>query len=389
MNLKVHLNTSESLLENYSGNVPFAGYLKSYFKENKKHGSTDRRNISTFCYAYFRTGKAFQQLPKKEKMAAGLFLTSTEPNQLLGFLHPQWNELLPLSRNQKIDHLKNVHPGFSESTMFPNDDVISTSISKTEFILSHLQQRNVFIRARPGKEQKVNKILREHSIGFDRLNANCFSLPPGFKIEKYFTLDSEIVVQDYSSQQTGDLFSRMKMSDNPAVWDCCAASGGKSILAYDKIPKVKLTVSDIRESILVNLKKRFSIAGISNYRSLVADVQKQSVSSFEKNFDCIIADVPCSGSGTWGRSPEQLYHFDVKKIEQYAALQKRVVTNIAGALKPDGYILYITCSVYKQENEEVVKYMIEDLDLQLLEQNIIEGYDKNADTMFAALLQLN
>ena len=388
MNLNVHLDTAKHLLEKYTGSVPFANYLKAYFKQNKKHGSTDRKYISAFCYAFFRTGKAFEHLVKQQKMAAGLFLASQEENPVLHFLNPEWNNKLPLAREEKIALLKSIDPAFSEAEIFPDHESISSRISKNEFILSHLDQRNVFIRARPGKEQTVNKILKEHSIPFERFNTNCFSLPPGFKIEKYFTLDKDIVVQDYSSQQTGNMFDNISLPEFASVWDCCAGSGGKSVMAYDKLVGIKLMVSDIRESILVNLRKRFTHAGIRNYTSLVADVQKESMPAFKKKFDCIIADVPCTGSGTWGRSPEQLYFFDRKRIDQYASIQKTILKNILDALKPGGYILYITCSVYKQENEQVVEYSISELGLELFEQQIIEGHDKKADTMFVALLRL-
>jgi 16S rRNA (cytosine967-C5)-methyltransferase len=51
------------------------------------------------------------------------------------------------------------------------------------------------------------------------------------------------------------------------------------------------------------------------------------------NFELIICDAPCTGSGTWSRTPEQLYFFDEKKIEQYALLQKKIVSTIIPRLK--------------------------------------------------------
>ena len=60
------------------------------------------------------------------------------------------------------------------------------------------------------------------------------------------------------------------------AWDCCAASGGKSILLKDKFPRVQLTVSDIRETILRNLRQRFQRAGIKDYHAFVADLSKPS-----------------------------------------------------------------------------------------------------------------
>ena len=158
-------------------------------------------------------------------------------------------------------------------------------------------------------------------------------------------------------------------------------------MAYDLMPGIELTVSDIRNSILVNLQNRFTEAGIKKYNSFVADLSDSSFVSHHSSYDLMIADVPCSGSGTWGRTPEQLQFFNAKKIEDYATLQKKIVTNIVPYIRTDGFLLYITCSVFHKENEEVVSFVQENLQMELVEMNVLKGYDKKADTMFAALLK--
>jgi len=190
-----------------------------------------------------------------------------------------------------------------------------------------------------------------------------------------------------SSQRVGEFFKDPKvLKDRLSVWDCCAASGGKSIMAKDILGDMDLTVSDVRESILINLKKRFSEAGITKYKSFVADLTHSS-QPIVHSFDLIIADVPCSGSGTWSRTPEQLYYFDQKAIEEYSNLQKKIVANVIAQMKPGGYLLYITCSVFKKENEEVVAFIKQNFHLEVTQMEVLKGYDKKADTMFAALLQ--
>src|SRR5690606_27157702 len=114
-----------------------------------------------------------------------------------------------------------------------------------------------------------------------------------------------------------------------SVWDCCAASGGKSILAKDILKNIQLTVSDIRKSILINLEKRFASAGIKAYTAKVADLTDPSFShsplapserfsragTHHSAFDLIICDAPCSGSGTWARTPEQLYNWTEARLD--------------------------------------------------------------------------
>jgi 16S rRNA (cytosine967-C5)-methyltransferase len=170
------------------------------------------------------------------------------------------------------------------------------------------------------------------------------------------------------------------------VWDACAASGGKSILAFDIFKKIDLTVSDVRQSILFNLEKRFATAGIKNYHSFLSDL---SSSAHLRNaaFDLIITDVPCSGSGTWSRTPEQLYYFEPHQIDRYSALQKKIVDNAIPYLKPGGFLLYCTCSVFKKENEEVVEYIQQQHSLQLIQSALMTGYTMKADTLFGAVFQ--
>ncbi|MFN2440108.1 MAG: Fmu (Sun) domain-containing protein, partial [Chitinophagaceae bacterium] len=105
-------------------------------------------------------------------------------------------------------------------------------------------------------------------------------------------------------------------------------------------------------------------------------------------FDLIICDAPCTGSGTWSRTPEQLYFFKEEKIEYYAGLQKKIAVNAIKALKKGGHLLYITCSVFKKENENIVEYLQQNTSLQLKSMRYFKGYDKQADTLFTALFTL-
>ena len=171
-----------------------------------------------------------------------------------------------------------------------------------------------------------------------------------------------------------------------SVWDCCAASGGKSILAVDILPNIQLTVSDIRPAILHNLQKRFAEAGIRQYRAVVSDLSANKA-AFHNSFQLVICDVPCSGSGTWGRTPEQLCFFEESQIKTYHQLQQKIVSNAIAGLQDKGYFLYITCSVFAAENENMVHFIMEKFGLQLLHAELLKGWENKADSMFAALLQ--
>ena len=325
-----------------------------------------------------------------------LFLCSDVTNELLQQLKPDWNEQIDLSTRKKIALLNSRDPveRVSITDVFPWREELSTGIVYEEFCASFFKQPDLFLRLRLGREKRVMEKLEIAGINFKQVNNNSLALSNSSKLDEVIELNKEAVVQDYNSQRVGELLSTISSQLSPlSIWDCCAASGGKSIMAKDILGNVDLTVSDIRESIIHNLKKRFAEAGINNYKSFIADLSTAnchtSASSVSTtSFDLIICDAPCSGSGTWSRTPEQLYFFEREKISYYSGLQKRIISNAIRQLTPGGYFLYITCSVFKKENEDVVEFIKDNFSLELIESKLLEGYNIKADTMFAALLKM-
>ena len=229
--------------------------------------------------------------------------------------------------------------------------------------------------------------LVTNGINYEVFDENCIAFPNATKIESVLDINRDVVVQDRSSQKTGSFIELVyeQVRNHPAVWDCCAASGGKSILAHDVMENLKLTVSDIRKQILENLIERFKHAGILNYESFVADLADPKSVLPDAVYDLIIADVPCSGSGTWARTPEQMYFFIREKINHYTNLQKMIVSRVIPSMKNKGYLLYITCSVFAEENENMVQFISKEHGLQPVRVELLKGYNDKADTLFAAL----
>lgn len=386
-----HLNSAILIIKEYRGKEPFAVFLKAFFSKQKKFGSRDRRRIAHLCYAYFRLGGALPRLDIQDKIILALFLCSHQSDELLQELKPEWNDKVSISLEEKIA-LTNL--SIKAPDIFPATEELSAGLPLEKFVFSHFIQPDLFLRLRPGKEELVQEKLRRAGVSFEALSNDCLALENASKLEDIVQLNKEAVVQDYSSQKVGE-YMRLAIKNQQSatakktlkVWDCCAASGGKSIMLYDNFPLSDITVSDIRESILVNLKKRFNDAGIRNFKSVMADISIPNFKAPGSGFNLIIADVPCSGSGTWGRTPELLTYFTIDKIEYYAELQRKIISNIAGALKPGGSLLYITCSVYKKENEDAVDFAMAKLNLELIKMELLKGYDRKADTMFVALLQ--
>jgi len=396
-----YLNSAKTILGRYKGDEPFSSFLKKYFAANKKFGSKDRKQVSHLCYCYFRLGKALKEIPAEERILAGLFLCWDEPNEILESLKPEWNQKIHMRLKEKCSLINAPHMDDSvgqECSMlnvFPWHDQLSNGMDHEKFSESFFIQPDLFLRLRPGNEHAVKGKLENAGISFEIVSDNCIALPNGSKVDDVIALNREAVVQDYNSQRTGQFLAlvRRRPSDegrsdqvSDRVWDCCAASGGKSIMLHDLYPQMNITVSDKRESIIVNLKKRFKEAGITNYKSFVADLTVPGFEFGVSSFDLIIYDAPCTGSGTWSRTPEQLYFFEEQRIDEYASLQKKILSKVIAYLKPAGFILYITCSVFKKENEEIVDFLQHQYQLRLVKMELLKGYDKKADTMFAALL---
>jgi len=378
-----YLNSARQILSEYHGEEPFSSFLKKYFRQHPRFGSKDRRQVSQLCYGFFRLGKAWPGMPVEERIIAGLLLSTKEPTEILNTVKPQWMPFVTATIEEKLSVIRPTDPA---PEIFPWKHDLSEGIVYEKFNESFFTQPDLFLRLRPGRENKVTNKLDNAGIKYDSPIEGCLALPITTKIEDLIALNHDAVIQDLSSQQTGKLLESIK-DEIHDVWDCCAASGGKSIMAIDVLGKINLTVSDIRESILHNLRKRFREAGIRNYRQFVADLSQSRPDELTQTFDLVIADVPCTGSGTWGRTPEQLYYFQIEEVKRYAALQRKIVENAWHALKPGAYLLYITCSVFRKENEENIEYFCKNFPAELMRLEVLKGYERKADTLFAALLK--
>ena len=377
-----YLNTAEKLLSGYAGEIPFAIHAREYFSREKKFGSRDRKWISHLCYCYFRLGHTARTMPVGDRILSGLFLCTSDPNQLLEFIRPEWNERVALSIPEKFIYLRETGLDLRLEEVFPVLP-FSDGVEAEPFIASHFKQPDLFIRVRPGFENIVPSKLAAAGIPYKEIPPRSIAIANAVPLQDVILLDKEAVVQDLSSQRTWDLLPGVGKGGK--VWDCCAASGGKSFMVKDKLGNLELTVSDIRESVLANLRKRFSVAGLSNYQVVHKDLTLPT--GIDSQFVLVIADVPCTGSGTWSRSPEQLYYFQETSLQNFSQLQKKICGNVIPAITPGGYFLYITCSVFRAENEFVIEFLRSNFGLKYIQGGIIAGYREKADTMYGCLLQ--
>lgn len=139
------------------------------------------------------------------------------------------------------------------------------------------------------------------------------------------------------------------------VLDACSAPGGKtyymSQLMNNKGIIVSVDVSKNRmKSQLFNLQR----LGVKNSASIIIDLR--NIKELGINFDKILLDAPCSGTGVWWRDKKSINRVREKDILEYAKVQKELLKSCKEVLKKDGILVYSTCSLEPEENEENVKF---------------------------------
>jgi 16S rRNA (cytosine967-C5)-methyltransferase len=136
---------------------------------------------------------------------------------------------------------------------------------------------------------------------------------------------------------------------------------------------------------LHNYRLRLQAAGYHAENIFVADVAAGTPQQLPL-FDNIILDVPCTGSGTWARTPEYLVFFKKEKIAEYAERQLNILRHAFPKLKPGGSLYYITCSVYQAENEDNIALFLQEQEAEIAVQQYLKGYERGSENIFLCRL---
>lgn len=377
------------ILGHYKGEMPLSNYLKYYFKKHPILGSRDRKLISEMAYCFYRCAKGFdnKKYSQAELIDASLLLAESNLPQLTKLISEHWQSQYGKDFEDNFIFLKEAKFDFEIDKLFTNNITFSEGINKTEWLHTMLRRPRLFIHIVPQYFAEASRLLQTAEIDYEQINDHCFAFANGTTIEKILA-PKMYRIQDASSQKTAAYF---KMKDTETLWDCCSGAGGKALLAKDVAPHATLCVSDVRKTILDNLAERFALYGypIPERLILSADSALQTKKLLgERRFQHIIADVPCSGSGTWARTPEQLYFFEPATLSDFAKRQKAIANNALQYLENGGTFVYITCSVFEAENEEVLQDILaHNPQITLQQQQLINGTAMGADSMFIAVLR--
>ncbi len=179
-----------------------------------------------------------------------------------------------------------------------------------------------------------------------------FTFDPLFHAGAYY-------VQEASSMFLGHVVRSLVSS--PAVClDLCAAPGGKSTDLHSALPEGSVVVSnEVIRSRSYILAENMQKWGYPN--QIVTNDDPEQIGELTDLFDMIVTDVPCSGEGMFRKDSDSTGEWSVANVQLCAARQKRILHNIWNALKPGGLLIYSTCTYNLEENEENIRYFVEEL----------------------------
>ena len=357
-----------TLLFEYDGGTPFHLYLKSCFKENKNWGSTDRKRYRSACYYFWRN-------------AFGVSRQS--PEIILHWLQTHFTpEMENMESNSNYNPYQSLDQYLSQN--------ITTDLLTPWFIkepLVWLSNGNITLKGLQGQ-------LIKAGITIEQTHGNAIAVSGQVNLNPWVD-NGNAYIQDISSQTAMDWTTQPMAAychANSDVWDCCSGAGGKSISLLKQYPTTKLTCSDVRSNILENLKQRFQLLGLKQPILFVASLNGYNDSHKSKDssqsYNVILADVPCSGSGTWRRNPENLHFFDTQIITQFAERQLSILQNVLPSLAIGGYLVYLTCSIFAAENENNIKQILQsNINLQLVSEEFCGGIDLHGDFIYRSVIQ--
>lgn len=161
----------------------------------------------------------------------------------------------------------------------------------------------------------------------------------------------EIVIQDEASQLIAAL-----VGNGSNILDCCAAPGGKTLAIADHNPAATITAVELHPHRTRLLQKLLRLH-TSQIQIVTADAQHLPMTT---QFDRVLADVPCSGTGTLARNPEIKWRLTLDDLAELHARQLAILRSALAQVAPGGRLIYSTCSLEKEENEDVIEQALSD-----------------------------
>ena len=256
-------------------------------------------------------------------------------------------------------------------------------VPECEKELSTLLEMPPIILRAIGDREGVLQALSEEGIRAEACNKSPF----GIRLNEYANLKNTkawkqglIEVQDEGAQLVAlDIGVQPKQS----VFDFCAGAGGKSLIFAQMMQnKGFIQAYDITPKKLFELIKRATRAHISIIK-IILKLEKP-----DKKFDHVVVDAPCSGCGTWRRSPNLRWNLTEKQLAHIIKVQGEILERASAYVKPGHYLSYITCSLTRDENEEQVeKFLRAHPNFHVIKQKRYSPARTDTDGFFLCVMQ--
>lgn len=364
--------TIELLDEIAENHYPADRTMASYFKQRRYIGSKDKAVISEYFYTVLRNRLSFDYLinyvglePNSRRLAAVL-LKSLDLD-IADFFTGEGHSPVALSesdfRNLNQVNLENL----DTAPLNVRLNVPQWVAEKLEAALGDRyepemratnKQATTDIRVNTLKSTQKQVV---HFLSKAQLHAEPTPLSPwGLRFDRrvaLFGLDAFkqgwFDIQDEGSQLLA-LVSGVKAGQK--VVDFCAGAGGKTLaMAAMMQNKGVIYASDVHSKRLAQLSIRAKRAGVHNLRTHVLSSENDKWVKKHKGIaDVVLIDAPCSGTGTWRRSPDSRWNLSPEDLSNLVDLQASILDSAQRLVKPGGVLLYATCSLLNDENESQI-----------------------------------
>lgn len=321
---------------------PADAIVTRYFKQRRYAGSKDRRAVREFV---FRAIRRSAELPANGRSAV-LGLAEMEPALLDLFGEPRGPEAIAPDEEPAVK-------GFIPEWLQPE---LSPLVAESEWP-ALLSRAPVDLRVNASRADRDQ--LLEQLPGADRtpLSPWGIRLPADTRIDNLPAFEAGLIeVQDEGSQL---VVLACEPARSEKMIDLCAGAGGKSLAFAAAAPKATIIAADSNRARLSKLPPRAERAGARiETRLLNPPHELDSLSDWRGGADLVLVDAPCSGSGTWRRSPEGRWRLTPQRLDRLASAQQRLLEIGAELVKPGGRLVYAVCSLLSREGAgQIVRFL--------------------------------
>ena len=237
-------------------------------------------------------------------------------------------------------------------------------ISAKSDTLEHIR-----INSRMATPIDVEFLLKKNKVEFKKSDVGGYIVKATDCVKRMF--DKGLVT--FQSPSSMLAVQALNVTDGAQVLDICSAPGGKAMYMSEICPHGKITACDLYPHRVALIQKYKNRMHTPNVKAIQADACVLS-DEWKDCFDFVLCDAPCSCLGTFKKHPDVFLNKDEKCVIELADMQRKIIENAAKYLKVGGKMVYSTCTLFKEENEDVVNDFLAKNDGFALEK--IDGLDR-------------